>query len=114
MMLILVVQLGFDLLVVFQIPTKLLLEGRLNAVLLEWLSGELFVGLKLEEEVFWSREAAALGSSYGELDTCARQYLIKLSSHHTGYFLSKNEWNLDFSYSSSAYSFARGYIEQIL
>ena len=52
MMLILVVQLGFDLLVVFQIPTKLLLEGRLNAVLLEWLSGELFVGLKLEEEVF--------------------------------------------------------------
>ena len=66
MMLILVVQLGFDLLVVFQISTKLLLEGRLDAVLLEWLSGELFVGLKLDEEVFWSRGAAALGSSYME------------------------------------------------
>ena len=68
------------------------------------------MGRKLEEEVFWSREAA-LGSSYGD---CAHQYLINLSSHHTGYFLGKNKWKLDFSYYSSAYSFTRGYIEQIL
>ena len=68
------------------------------------------MGRKLEEEVFWSREAA-LGSSYGD---CAHQYLINLSSHHTGYFLSKTKWKSDYSYVSSAYFFIRGYIEQIL
>ena len=57
MMLILVVQLGFDLLVVFQIPTKLLLEGRLDVVVIWevvlWVSSLMKRCFGVERQLLW-------------------------------------------------------------